>query len=821
MLVENHSTNLIDIPPQQSQNLSSTISVTSNSINSQSSPASSNSATPASTLPPIIICPSEIDTISITLEKNQQCACKDCGKLFNSVWYLKQHAVKHSNDRPFKCKFCMKTYKFRSNLYQHKCPERVKSMGNTEKRSYLKGQNSIHNNKGNRDFNRNDMILNQSRDSSIVASIPNTMISGISSMYDGNTQQMGSYGEMIDMNKMGQTNVNSNSGMINDNTLYHDQMPQNPYNQYSDYCNNSNHSTMVQNIDGTPTSHHNPISYNNNNTYYYNNLTNNQMSAPSMPNQNGMGASLIYENSSQGHYLTMNGTYQNIHHSSYYSGYPSQNTCQSYENYGVLCDMNSSTNSTNYSYGIEENQANFRKRKNDECNDNLDQNYVNDYLIRHREELHICEKCDIQFPSKEYFSRHMAQHENVAALSYQCELCPQRFENEKQLLSHSELHSNGTVFKCDTCQSPFRSNYALRRHKDQCRQCYRPPFGIQPNVIESCHIPVNQYSFVCSEDEDNRITEKNTNNQINRNNDVMLSNYNITNQTDSGVGTESTENSLNSSPTINNQSNDEDTLSSNDRINKEVKNTSVDEEETKNSNEKEEDDRDSGFRSRINSAANSCSPSSSTTSNGFSPISKNNNISSRNNMYSSNINNNMYNSLHGMNQSNGSTILNLNHQNNYQLPVYTNVNASYNDGDQWNMKFELTDSNFDYMDVFNDNEKEKINFENELIESGIATQTKLIFTPPKLGKKHKNQKELLLRTNELIKKYPIMDLNSLSCDQDYIKKSHFSLISTIFISYFAHILLSCLFDNHNELRKLKKKKLLVVDLYKLAYYKEL
>lgn len=33
---------------------------------------------------------------------------QDCGKLFNSVWYLKQHAVKHSNDRPFKCKFCFK-----------------------------------------------------------------------------------------------------------------------------------------------------------------------------------------------------------------------------------------------------------------------------------------------------------------------------------------------------------------------------------------------------------------------------------------------------------------------------------------------------------------------------------------------------------------------------------------------------------------------------------------------------------------------------------------------------------------------------------------
>ncbi|CEF63473.1 Zinc finger, C2H2 domain and Zinc finger C2H2-type/integrase DNA-binding domain and Zinc finger, C2H2-like domain-containing protein [Strongyloides ratti] len=825
MLIENHSTNLIDIPPQQTSHLSSTNSATTNSINSQSSPVSSisNSNTPAPTLPPIVICPSEIDTISITLEKNQQCACKDCGKLFNSVWYLKQHAVKHSNDRPFKCKFCMKTYKFRSNLYQHKCPERTKVIGNTEKRSYLRGQNSLHNsnNKGNKEFNGNEMILNQSRDSSIVSSVSNTMISGISSMYEGSTQSINSYGGMIDMNGIGQNNLTSSNNMVNDNILYQDQIPSNPYNSYSEYCNNSSHPTFVQNIDGTQGTHHNSVSYHNNDTYYYNNPPNNQMPISSLSNHNGMGVTSNYVNISQGHYLTMNGTYQNIHHSNIYSGYPSQITNQTYENYGVLSDMNSSTNLTNYSYNVEENQINFRKRKNEESTDNLDHNYVNNYLIRHREELHICEKCDIQFPSKEYFSRHMAQHENAAALSYQCELCPQKFENEKQLLSHSELHSNGTVFKCDTCQSPFRSNYALRRHKDQCRECYRPPFGIQPNVIESCHIPVNQYSFVCSEDENNKIMERNNSIQINRNDNIMLSNYTTTNQTDSRVGIESIENSLISSPTIVNQSLDDNNSTNNSKTNKKFKNIIVEDEDSKNSNEKEEDDRDSGFRSRINSAANSCSPSSSTTSNGFSPISKNNSMISNNNVYSSNLNNNMYSSLNGMNQSNGNTMLDLSHQNNYQLPVYTNVNVSYNDGDQWNMGFEFKNNNFDYMEIFNNNEKEQIIFDNNIIESGLLTQTKLIFLAPKIGKKLKSHKESLLINNELIKKYPIMDINCLSCDQDYIKMSLFPLISNIIISYFAHILLSCLFDKCTELGTLKKKKLLVENLYKLAYFKKL
>uniref|UniRef100_A0A7E4ZXH3 C2H2-type domain-containing protein n=1 Tax=Panagrellus redivivus TaxID=6233 RepID=A0A7E4ZXH3_PANRE len=91
---------------------------------------------------PVVIDPNEIDKISVTLEKNQQCRCKSCNKLFNSVWYLKQHAVKHSNDRPFKCKFCLKTYKFRSNLYQHKCPERNRQLGGPNgirKRFYTRG----------------------------------------------------------------------------------------------------------------------------------------------------------------------------------------------------------------------------------------------------------------------------------------------------------------------------------------------------------------------------------------------------------------------------------------------------------------------------------------------------------------------------------------------------------------------------------------------------------------------------------------------------------------------------------------------------------
>lgn len=58
--------------------------------------------------PPLVVCPIEVGKASITLQKNQLCACKECGKLFKSIWYLKQHAVRHSNERPFKCNFCGK-----------------------------------------------------------------------------------------------------------------------------------------------------------------------------------------------------------------------------------------------------------------------------------------------------------------------------------------------------------------------------------------------------------------------------------------------------------------------------------------------------------------------------------------------------------------------------------------------------------------------------------------------------------------------------------------------------------------------------------------
>lgn len=240
------------------------------------------------TLPPVVICPTEVDNVNITLEKNQQCACKDCGKLFNSVWYLKQHAVKHSNDRPFRCKFCLKTYKFRSNLYQHKCPDRIKS---------------------------------------------------------GNSYS---------------TNV-SVAKMLND---------------YVDYGN--------------------------------------------IPKSTGSASE----------------------------------------------ERTSETNDVEIVLG----PMTTRKKP-------LEQAVIDDYIQRNKHKLYPCRKCGIQFPSREYLSRHTVYHTENETLVHKCRYCPMKYASERALSNHLEVHCSESNFICKRCAAPFRSMLALRRHKDRCRECATSPFG--------------------------------------------------------------------------------------------------------------------------------------------------------------------------------------------------------------------------------------------------------------------------------------------------------------------------------------------------------
>uniref|UniRef100_A0A0R3RHQ8 C2H2-type domain-containing protein n=1 Tax=Elaeophora elaphi TaxID=1147741 RepID=A0A0R3RHQ8_9BILA len=270
--------------------------------------------------PPVVICPTEVDNVNITLEKNQQCACKDCGKLFNSVWYLKQHAVKHSNDRPFRCKFCYKTYKFRSNLYQHKCPDRTKN--------------------GNIPFNKRLMYrltVNQSH------------------LFDTRELSLQQTSERIAPTDFGHF-----------------------------LSNRPNFPLPI-----TPVERH-------------------------------------------------------------------------IELIDVPAEAITSEALTKQQVELREVIAPKRQ---------LEQPVIDNYLQKNKNKLYQCRKCKLQFPTRGYLTRHTAQHNELEQISVQCELCPQRFAIDLELRKHTELHSRDSGIICAKCSAPFRSMLALRRHRNQSRQC--------------------------------------------------------------------------------------------------------------------------------------------------------------------------------------------------------------------------------------------------------------------------------------------------------------------------------------------------------------
>ncbi|KAI1723571.1 zinc finger protein [Ditylenchus destructor] len=395
-------------------------------------------------LPPVVISPAEIDNITIQLEKNQQCACRDCGKLFNSVWYLKQHAVKHSNDRPFKCKFCMKTYKFRSNLYQHKCPERNRHMGTVgptyKKKFYTRGiaYTEMYQ-KGGPD-GEGEINPTKGRPSKV------------------RTKELYDHKDGIKQNDV------QNCGMAMSQTQLGGQMIG---------------STMLSNFDDSD-----------------------QQSGVSL-NPNG------FEISS--HYSIMSGSSDNNSQQMFFD-----NTFGGQQNTVVNSEMNNTEGNSEQpggpncfdQFGAYDPSA-FGQQSSqygaDYCNSvrekPLSQEYIDAYIQKNRHRVYSCRKCKLVFPSREYLSRHNAYHTSLDSQPFACDQCPQRFSTEKQLSNHFLQHSDNSPHRCLQCYGTFRSALALRRHKDQCRQCYYPPFGVQPRLMVSPSAPLDQYAFVESEDE--------------------------------------------------------------------------------------------------------------------------------------------------------------------------------------------------------------------------------------------------------------------------------------------------------------------------------
>lgn len=408
--------------------------------------------------PPIVICPTEVDHINVTLEKNQQCECKDCGKLFNSVWYLKQHAVKHSNDRPFKCKFCFKTYKFRSNLYQHKCPERQKSMAQRRR-----GQNIINSKR-----NETQIIKTSKIETAIMQEEPQITFP----------------------------------------------MPiQNCFSETEDNDAPITYGLVIQNIDP-------------------NQIQQQQMSQPmqQIPQQQ-----MPLQDMQQQHQAPLT---------------PQQTPAdmQNFQNFQMhipsVVDplMNDMENQF-------DKQADF-------------------------DSLFSCRQCRVYLPTEEAFMRHSASHNGEDLFPHKCADCRQAFDCEKELIRHIQTHTmEEAVFRCYECCGQFRSQYALRRHKDQCRPCFVPP---HPNsIMVSVNSPFDPFSFI---PDDSLFLP-------------ACDDHLSTIGTDSGMGSEGSPNSMSqASPDRNGM---DDTFSFLNGKKKE-----------------KEDDEDSGFRSRLNSVTHSCSPDS-------------------------------------------------------------------------------------------------------------------------------------------------------------------------------------------------------------------
>ncbi|KAL3077203.1 hypothetical protein niasHS_013192 [Heterodera schachtii] len=396
------------------------------------SPSSEFSAPPP---PPIVISPQDVDNLSITLEKNQQCACKDCGKLFNSVWYLKQHAVKHSNDRPFKCRFCMKTYKFRSNLYQHKCPERSRLLltgefnmvGHPYRRRAYNRTGDKHKTGGSNNNNNGDANAPLSSSSMSVNTSP---IGGEIYVPNLNTfMPMEENGEGPGLLMIGEANAAMGEHLMQ---------------QQHDFVNlQQQQQSMALNGAGGYV----PMPA--------------RILSPTVvdaePLRNGLG-----------------------HISADVA------TPLSFDSPQFVQLRNGPSSSSS---SLQTTSLNGRERE-------FPIELIEEYMRRNKHRVFSCRKCKLYFPSREYFARHLAYHDEMEEHKYCCEKCPERFQSDGALQSHHLQHAEQSPHCCLTCNGIFRSALALRRHKDNWRQCHSPPFGLQYSLAVN---PIDQYSFVESD----------------------------------------------------------------------------------------------------------------------------------------------------------------------------------------------------------------------------------------------------------------------------------------------------------------------------------
>lgn len=122
---------------------------------------------------------------------------------------------------------------------------------------------------------------------------------------------------------------------------------------------------------------------------------------------------------------------------------------------------------------------------------------IEEYLRRNKHRVFNCRKCKLYFPSSEYFSRHLAYHNELETYKFPCEKCPERFQTDQGLQTHQLQHADQSPHFCLNCSGVFRSALALRRHRDNWPQCHSPPFASHfPYFLNP---PIDEFSFVESD----------------------------------------------------------------------------------------------------------------------------------------------------------------------------------------------------------------------------------------------------------------------------------------------------------------------------------
>ncbi|KAF8385808.1 hypothetical protein PRIPAC_74950, partial [Pristionchus pacificus] len=461
-------------------------------------------------LPPIVICPSEVEHINITLEKNQQCACKDCGKLFNSVWYLKQHAVKHSNDRPFKCKFCFKTYKFRSNLYQHKCPDRQKS-GLTGRRG--------------------------ARGTGVgIPNLPGTPTSAV---------QKARLELKMKLENGGSGSQPPSAALANGATTAQQQPSQQQQSMTLEEAMTSSAGAF----------------------------------APPPP--------------ASSYQQPMHGTVPANGVSSMHLGGYSEEAEDAELSYGLCIRIEPEQPPAAMLPPREE----VIDRPPD-CIRLQPMSYeeVERYVSTNKTKIHTCRKCKTHFPSEETLERHNAAHRHEETHCFRCDSCPQTFGNQMEFARHVSSHASMGPWSCDGCSGCFRSNVALRRHVDACRPCRYRPFDMPVGIIETASSPLDPSSFIISEAD--TVPSADFLEALERSEREKA---------ESGIGSSPESSLLHTSPARSNTNTVEDDFDENLSFSS----ASSSMRKKKANGDGHDDDADSGFRSRLNSVTQSCSPSSS------------------------------------------------------------------------------------------------------------------------------------------------------------------------------------------------------------------